>query len=122
VAPVRQDTVDGISYREAVPDGWQSGGPSALAIHGYPTSSYLWRNVLPRLADAGHRAVAPDLPGFGDSPPDRPGTWERQIESVERFRTTLGLNRLTLIVHDWGGLIGLRWACDHTRTPLARSC
>jgi haloalkane dehalogenase len=113
VAPVRQDSVGGISYREAIPDGWESGGPVALAVHGYPTSSYLWRKVLPRLADAGYRAVAPDLPGFGDSSVDRPGTWERQIETVERFRTALELDTVTLLVHDWGGLIGLRWACDH---------
>jgi haloalkane dehalogenase len=103
----------GIAFREAVPDGWPAGGPVALFLHGYPTSSYLWRNVLPAASAAGYRAIAPDLPGFGDSPPDRPGTWERQIDAVERFRTELGLDRLVLGVHDWGGLIGLRWACDH---------
>ena len=54
-----------------------------------------------------------DLPGFGDSPADLPGTWERQIEHVERFRRALGLDRVALGVHDWGGLIGLRWACDN---------
>jgi pimeloyl-ACP methyl ester carboxylesterase len=107
------DRIDGIAYREAVPERWEAGGPAAVALHGYPTSSYLWRNVLPRLAEAGYRALAPDLPGFGDSPPDRPGTWERQVENFERFRNAIGLEQLTLIVHDWGGLIGLRWACDH---------
>jgi pimeloyl-ACP methyl ester carboxylesterase len=105
--------VEGIAFREAVPDGWSGSGPAAMALHGYPTSSYLWRNVLPAIAAAGYRAVAPDLPGFGDSPADRSGTWERQVEAVERFRRSLGLERLVLIVHDWGGLIGLRWACDH---------
>jgi pimeloyl-ACP methyl ester carboxylesterase len=105
--------IDGIAYREAVPGGWDGGGPTALFLHGYPTSSYLWRNVLPAVAAAGWRAVAPDLPGFGDSPPDLPGTWERQVENVERFRRALGLDRLILGVHDWGGLIGLRWACDN---------
>ena len=103
---------DGIAYREALPDGWD-GGCTALFLHGYPTSSYLWRNVLPAVAAAGCRAVAPYLPGFGDSPPDLPGTWERQVENVERFRRSLGLEELILGVHDWGGLIGLRWACDH---------
>jgi haloalkane dehalogenase len=106
-------SVDGIAYREALPERWDGTGPAALALHGYPTSSYLWRNVLPRLAEAGYRAVAPDLPGFGDSPPILPGIWERQIENVERFRSAAGLDRCALIVHDWGGLIGLRWACDH---------
>ena len=106
-------SVDGIAYREASPADGSVGAPIALALHGYPTSSYLWRKVLPRVAEAGYRAVAPDLPGFGDSPPDLPGTWERQVENVERFRSALGLEKVALIVHDWGGLIGLRWACDH---------
>ena len=103
----------GIAYREAVPEGWDGSGPTALFLHGYPTSSYLWRNVLPAVAATGARALAPDLPGFGDSPPDLPGTWERQVENVERFRGALGIERVILGVHDWGGLIGLRWACDH---------
>jgi haloalkane dehalogenase len=107
------EKVNGIAYREALPDRWDGSGPAALALHGYPTSSYLWRNVLPRLAAAGYRAVAPDLPGFGDSPADLPGTWERQVEHVEGFRRAIGLEQLALLVHDWGGLIGLRWACDH---------
>jgi haloalkane dehalogenase len=110
------ERVDGIAYREARPEEWGEGDPVALAVHGYPTSSYLWRNVLPSLAAAGYRAVAPDLPGFGDSPADLPGTWERQVEHLERFRLALGIERTALLVHDWGGLIGLRWACDHPRT------
>jgi len=73
----------------------------------------MWRHRLPALASAGHRAVAPDLPGFGDSPPDSPGTFERHVEAVERFRQQVGLDRVVLVVHDTGGLIGLRWACDH---------
>ena len=104
---------DGIAYREALPAGWDGSGRTILLLHGYPTSSYLWRNVMPHAADAGWRAVAPDLPGFGDSPADLPGTWERQVEHVERFRGALGLDQAALGVHDWGGLIGLRWACDH---------
>ena len=105
-------TVDGISYREELPaDG--TAAPVVLFLHGYPTSSYLWRNVLPAAAAAGYRAIAPDLPGFGDSPADPPGTWERQVGHVERFRQALGLEQVVLGVHDWGGLIGLRWACDH---------
>ena len=105
--------VDGIAYREALPEGWDGSGRTILLLHGYPTSSYLWRNVMPHAAEAGWRAVAPDLPGFGDSPAQRPGTWERQIEHVERFRQALGLDGVALGVHDWGGLIGLRWACDN---------
>jgi haloalkane dehalogenase len=108
-----EKTIDGIAYREWLPSTTDGAAPTVLAVHGYPTSSYLWRNVLPEVTQAGYRALAPDLPGFGDSPPDLPSTWERQVENVERFRTALGLERVALIVHDWGGLIGLRWACDH---------
>jgi haloalkane dehalogenase len=111
--------MDGIAYREAVPDGWDGSGQTALLLHGYPTSSYLWRNVLPAVAAAGARAVAPDLPGFGDSDPSLPGTWERQVENVERFRRALGLDRVILVVHDWGGLIGLRWGCDNPEAVSA---
>ena len=105
--------IDGIAYREALPEGWDGSGQTALLLHGYPTSSYLWREVLTALAQTGCRAVAPDLPGFGDSPPNLPGTWERQVENLERFRRALDLDHVILGVHDWGGLIGLRWACDN---------
>jgi haloalkane dehalogenase len=73
----------------------------------------MWRHLLLALASAGHTALAPDLPGFGDSPPDSPGTWDRHVAAVERFRSELGLERFVLVVHDTGGAIGLRWACDH---------
>jgi haloalkane dehalogenase len=84
-----------------------------LLVHGWPESSYMWRDVMDPLAAAGWRVVAPDLLGFGDSPSDPPHTWERQIAALDAFRRAEGLDRLTLVVHDWGGLIGLRWACDH---------
>jgi len=99
----------GLAYRAAGPDN----GAPAVLLHGYPESSYMWRDLLPALGDAGRRALAPDFAGFGDSRPDPPGTWERHVEEVERFRTELGLERVLLVVHDWGGLIGLRWACEH---------
>ena len=87
--------------------------PVVLLLHGFPESSYMWRHVMPAIAGEGRRAVAPDLAGFGDSEPDPPGTWERHVEAVERFRRDLGIERCVLVVHDWGGLIGLRWACEH---------
>jgi haloalkane dehalogenase len=102
----------GLAYREASPQGLTSPDP-VLLLHGFPESSYMWRHLMPALAEAGHRAVAPDLPGYGDSPPDPPGTWERHVDAVERFRAALGIERAALVLHDWGGLIGLRWACDH---------
>jgi haloalkane dehalogenase len=98
-----------LSYRESGP----ADGPVALLVHGYPESSHMWEGVLPAVAEAGWRAVAPDLAGYGDSPPDPPATWERHVESLERFRRELGIERCVPVAHDWGGLIGLRWACDH---------
>jgi len=99
----------GLAYREA----GDAQAPPVLLLHGYPESSYMWRELMPAVADAGWRAVAPDLAGYGDSAPDPPGTWERHVESLERFRRELDLEPAVLVVHDWGGLIGLRWACDH---------
>jgi haloalkane dehalogenase len=93
--------------------------PVALLLHGYPESSYMWRHLLPALAEAGWRGVAPDLAGLGESPPDPPGTWERHRESIERFHDELGLGEVVLVVHDWGGLIGLAWACDHPEAVRA---
>jgi pimeloyl-ACP methyl ester carboxylesterase len=104
-------SVDGITYREAEPSQASDHLPM-LCLHGWPQSSYMWRHLLPALAAADRRALAPDFPGFGDSPPDPPGTFERKVEAVERFHRQIGLDRVVLAVHDTGGLIGLRWACD----------
>jgi haloalkane dehalogenase len=110
---------DGIAYREALPAGAADDAPVALLVHGYPESSYMWRHVLSALADAGWRTIAPDLLGFGDTAVDPPSTWERQVEAIERLRTGLGIEHAALVVHDWGGLIGLRWACDHPGVATA---
>ena len=98
-----------LAHREEGPED----GPVALLLHGYPESSYMWRHTMRALAGRGWRAVAPDLLGFGDSGSDPPHTWERHVESIERFRAELGLERVALVMHDWGGLIGLWWACEH---------
>jgi len=102
-----------VAYREARPSAWAPDDPVALLVHGWPESSFMWHTVLPALADAGVRAIAPDLPGYGDSPPDPPGTWEHHTETLERFRAALSLDRVALVTHDWGVMIGLRWACEH---------
>ena len=88
---------------------------SVLLLHGFPESSQMYAPLLDPIAQAGWRAVAPDLVGFGDTEPGGPGsaTWRAQVEAVEAFRTAQGLDDVVLVVHDWGGLIGLRWACDH---------
>src|SRR5438270_5719433 len=99
----------GLAYRERGPED----GPAVLLVHGYPESSYMWRQVLPALADAGWRGLAPDLPGYGGSEPDPPGTWERHMEALDRFVSELAPGPVVLVTHDWGVPIGLRWACDH---------
>lgn len=103
----------GIAYREAIPEEPSEADP-VLLVHGFPQSSYMWRHLLPEVVAAGRRVVAPDLPGYGSSPPDPPGTWERHVEALERLRGGLGLERVVLVNHDWGGLISIRWALDHS--------
>src|SRR4051812_31633166 len=90
-----------------------------LLLHGFPESSYMWRDTVAALEVEGHRCLAPDLPGYGDEPPDRPATWERMVEYVERKRSEERFERLVLVVHDWGGLIGLRWAAEHPEAVAA---
>ncbi|MGH2971797.1 MAG: alpha/beta fold hydrolase [Gaiellaceae bacterium] len=91
-------------------------GPPVLLIHGEPTSSYLWRNLVPPLVAERYRAVAPDLIGFGRS--DKPAdvawySYDRHVASIEHLVDELGLSGITLVVHDWGGPIGLRFAVEH---------
>ena len=96
-----------VAYREA------GQGPAVLLVHGWPTSSFLWRNVVPHLALA-NRAVAIDLPGFGES--DKPVGIRYNFAFFDRvldeFVAKLGIERLGLAVHDLGGPIGLHWAVD----------
>jgi haloalkane dehalogenase len=73
----------------------------------------MWLSLMGSLAAAGWRAVAPDLYGMGASEPDPPATWERAVEAIGRFHEDLALGRVALCVHDWGGLAGLAWACEH---------
>jgi len=88
-------------------------GDPILFLHGNPTSSYLWRNIIPHLSPYG-RAIAPDLIGYGKS--DKPLIEYRvfdQIKYMEGFIEALDLNNITLVVHDWGSAIGLHIAMKH---------
>ena len=88
-------------------------GDPVLFLHGNPTSCYLWRNVMPHLAgDA--RCVAPDLIGMGRS--DKPDLDYRFVDHaryVDGFIEVLGLQRLTLVLHDWGSSLGFHYARRH---------
>jgi haloalkane dehalogenase len=99
----------GLAYRQA----GSPSDPAVVLVHGYPESSYMWHSALPVLADAGWWALAPDLPGYGDSEPGQTGTWEEHMQALERFVCELELGQVALVTHDWGVPIGLRWACDH---------
>ena len=88
-------------------------GDPVLFLHGNPTSSYLWRNVMPHL-DPSARVIAPDLIGMGQS--DKPDLEYRLVDHVryvEGFIEALGLRRLTLVIHDWGSALGFHYACRH---------
>lgn len=85
-----------------------------LAMHGEPTWSYLYRHMIPRFTEAGHRVIAPDLIGFGrsDKPTARSDyTYQRHVDWMGQALRALDLRGITLVCQDWGGLIGLRlWA------------
>jgi len=82
-----------------------------LLLHGEPTWSYMYRDTITALAAAGHRVIAPDLPGFGrsDKPLDRGDyTYQRHVAWMRELVIALDLREITLVGHDWGGFIGLR--------------
>jgi haloalkane dehalogenase len=108
--PIQTLQVDGLrlAYREL------GDGPPVLLLHGWPTSSFLWREVMVPIARA-NRVVAPDLPGFGAS--DKPVGIRYSFEFFDRtldlVLAHLGIDRLGLAVHDLGGPVGLHWTLGH---------
>lgn len=93
-------------------------GDPIVFLHGNPTSSYLWRNVIPHLEDQG-RCIAPDLVGMGDSDkleasgPDR-YTFAEHREHLDALFQALGVREnVTLVIHDWGSALGFDWANRH---------
>lgn len=86
-------------------------GPVVLFLHGNPTSSYLWRNIIPHVVAAGYRAIAPDLIGMGDSgKPDIAYTFGDHAAHLDALIETLALKDVTLVIHDWGSGLGMRYA------------
>jgi haloalkane dehalogenase len=93
-----------------VDEGPRDAAPVFL-MHGEPSWSYLYRKMIPLIAGAGNRVIAPDLVGFGrsDKPADRIDyTYQRHVDWMQQVIDKLSLNRITLVCQDWGGLIGLR--------------
>ncbi len=85
-------------------------GQPVLFLHGNPTSSYLWRNIIPYVTPR-YRAIAPDLIGMGDSgKPDIGYTLEDHARYIDGFIAALGLKDIILVIHDWGSVLGMRYA------------
>jgi pimeloyl-ACP methyl ester carboxylesterase len=112
--------VDGLKifYREA----GRTDAPALLLLHGFPTSSHMFRNLIPLLADRFH-IVAPDLPGFGQSDlPSRdafPYTFAKLAEVVGRFTELVNLKRFAIYIFDYGAPVGLRMAVKHPDRIIA---
>jgi pimeloyl-ACP methyl ester carboxylesterase len=110
----RSATIDGVKmfYREAGP----ANAPVVLLLHGFPTSSHMFRNLIPLLADRYH-VIAPDYPGYGQSDaPDHKQfayTFAHQTDLVDKLVTQLGATRYALYVMDYGAPIGYRLALKH---------
>jgi haloalkane dehalogenase len=103
------------SLRMHYVDEGPTDGPPVVLLHGEPTWSYLYRTMIPPLAQAGHRVLAPDLVGFGRS--DKPTriedyTYLRHVEWVTSWFNSLDLHEVTLFGQDWGSFIGLRIAAE----------
>ncbi len=111
MAEVRLRIEEGFAYREALAD--RSRGDPVVLLHGFPESSRMWGPLIAALADAGRSSFAPDLYGLGDSSIEGSVTFEGTLESFTAFMEERDGHRVALIVHDWGGFIGLAWACDH---------
>jgi len=100
--------------------GWISyadtgSGDPIVFLHGNPTSSYLWRNIIPHVSDRA-RCLAPDLIGMGDSGPSASGAYRfvDHAAALDSWFELLGLNQnVTLVVHDWGSALGFHWANRH---------
>jgi cis-3-alkyl-4-acyloxetan-2-one decarboxylase len=98
-----------------VDEGPREGRPVVM-VHGNPTWGYLYRNFIPPLLEAGHRAIVPDHLGFGRSDkPDDPELYRvpRHAERLDALLESLDLSRATVVPQDWGGPIGLYWATQH---------
>ena len=104
------EVVDGLRMHY-VDEGPEDAKYTVLMLHGEPSWSYLYRKMIPIVAAAGHRVVAPDLIGFGRS--DKPAartdyTYERHVSWITDFVENIDLNDIVLMCQDWGALIGLR--------------
>jgi pimeloyl-ACP methyl ester carboxylesterase len=114
VTTIHKIEADGVNvfYREA----GDPGAPVVLLLHGFPTSSFMFRELIPRLADK-FRVIAPDLPGFGFTEISEKRNYHYSFDAlartIEAFTEALGLNRYAIYVFDYGAPTGLRLAMAH---------
>lgn len=114
--PFNTATLDRNGHRYHYVDEGPKDGPVVLMVHGNPTWSFYWRNLIGALKDT-HRVIAPDHIGCGRS--DKPSeedyeyTLRSRIDDLTALVSHLELEDITLVVHDWGGGIGFGWAVDH---------
>ncbi len=97
-------------------DQGNSDDETVLMLHGEPSWSYLYRKMIPIIANAGHRVIVPDLVGFGKSDKlanQEDYTYQRHVDWMADLVLKLDLKNITLFCQDWGGLIGLRIAAEH---------
>lgn len=90
-------------------------GDPVVFLHGNPTSSYLWRNVIPEVASEGRRILAPDLVGMGESgkAPDGSYRFFDHARYLDAWFDALELDNVVLVIHDWGSGLGFHWANRH---------
>ena len=111
--PFESRYVDVLGSRMHYVDEGPRDGRVLLLLHGNPTSSYLWRNVIPHLSGTA-RAIAPDLIGMGRSDkPDIAYRFADHSRYLEAFIQALGLRDVTLVLHDWGSALGFHYARRH---------
>ena len=109
--PFRKQRLEVLGANMAYVD--EGAGAPILFLHGNPTSSYLWRNVIPHVLPVG-RCLAPDLMGMGDSDKRRGGyVFQDHARYLQAFIENLKLEHVVLVVHDWGSALGFDWAMSH---------
>ena len=118
----RYRTIDIDNLKVFFREAGSSGAPTLLLLHGYPSASHQFRDLIPKLADEFHM-IAPDLPGFGQTElPSREKfryTFENLAHVIDRFTEILRLDRFAIYVFDYGAPIGFRIATQHPERVTA---
>lgn len=113
MATVELTTDPPVAYREAQPAGEPTATP-VVCVHGFPESSLMWEPLMDAVAQKGHAVYAPDLYALGDSEDFGDASFEHSRERFDVWMDErLPEGKVVIVVHDFGGFIGLSWACDH---------